>query len=292
MNAATAKLTSLIAILNQLGAKKDREDGREAWYFSPFRNERTASFKVFKNTNTYIDFGGDSKGNVLDFIMSYYNCDFKESLKIVDDKFAPFSFHQPSNLNFEPAKERKKTYQITAERSLSHKALIHYMKNERQLHLDIARKYCKEIHYTNNGKRYFTVGFKNDLGGYATRNKYIKLCLGKQAITTINNKSKSLMIFEGSGDFIAYLTVYPYAENEFDFIILNSISGLNSLLKTKSKELQEYEKILACLDNDDAGENATNKLLKAFPNTVEDQRYRYADFKDFNDFLIAIKKHI
>lgn len=289
MNAETAKQVSLIAILDQLGAKRGKENEREIWYHSPFRVELEASFKVNKNANTYYDFGEGSGGNNLDFIMRYYDCNFKESLKIISKKFNPFYFPKPTIMK--PAEEIKTTYKITSVRKVTSNALVDYMRNERQLSMSIVHKYCEEIHYKfNNGKTYFGVGFKNDLEGYAIRNKFMKICLGSQAMTTIANGGSSLMIFEGFCDFIAYLTIYPDAEQEYDFIILNSTSGVDRLLKSRTEELNKYDLILICLDNDSAGELATDKILKVYPKTAIDQRGRYVKYEDFNDFLIAIKR--
>lgn len=295
MNAATAKQTSLIAILTQLGAKLDRKTNREAWYLSPFRNERTASFKVWLNKNTWYDHGEGIGGNVIDFIMRQYKCDFKEALRIIGESYSPFSFHQqPTNRDVtyssKVANERKK-YKITSVRNIMNGALNQYARNERQLHISLVRKYCREVHYQyEDGRAFYGIGFKNDLDGYAVRNKYAKVNLGKQSETTINQKSSSLMMFEGWSDFLSFLTLYPKKEYEYDFIILNSTSRVNNLLKDQLEKLQEYKTIILCFDNDEAGNEATKKIFELLPETTIDFRNHYANYNDFNDFLVAVRK--
>lgn len=296
MNAETAKLTSLMAILTQIGAKLDRRNGKEAWWLSPFRNERTASFKVWLNKNTWYDHGAGIGGNVLDFIMRYHKCNFKEALNIINERYAPFSFHQQNtslqeSLNKSSIADERKKYEITSVRNIMNGALLHYMKNVRQLNTNMVRKYCREVHYQlNNGKKYFGVGFKNDLDGYVVRNKYVKLNLGSQSGTTIKNGSSALLIFEGFIDFLSFISLYPHKEKDFDFIILNSVTSVKNLLQNRKEELLKYKSIWLALDNDDTGEKHTEKLLSAFPITALDFRNHYADFKDLNDFLIAVKK--
>jgi DNA primase len=53
-----------------------RKSGDEVWYFSPFRNEKTASFKIKMSDNVWYDFGDGAGGNVIDFVMRYKGCDF------------------------------------------------------------------------------------------------------------------------------------------------------------------------------------------------------------------------
>lgn len=297
MNAKRAKQTSLIAILTQLGAKLDRETFKEAWYISPFRNERTASFKVLLNKNIWYDHGEGTGGNVIDFIIKYYKCEFKEALNIISEKYAPFSFHQqPTNQvatsNPKIANERKKN-KITSVRNIMDPALIQYVRNERQLHISLVRKYCREVHYQiEDGRTFCGIGFKNDSDGYAVRTKYKhgKVNLGIQAETTINQKSTGLMMFEGWSDFLSFLTLHPKEEYEYDFIILNSTSRVNNLLKDQLEKLQEYKTINLCFDNDKAGNIATNKIQESLPETTTDYRYHYPNFNDFNEFLVAVRK--
>src|SRR5699024_4133674 len=94
MNAKQAKQISLISILAQLKATKYKETRRDIWYYSPFRNEKTASFKVNRLKNIFYDFGEGIGGNVIDFIMLYFKCEFTEALQIIRDHFNSFSFDQ------------------------------------------------------------------------------------------------------------------------------------------------------------------------------------------------------
>ena len=60
-----------------------RERGHCLWYKSPFRQEeRTASFAV--SDKGFHDFGTSQHYDVIDFIMNYLRCDFKEACDILE----------------------------------------------------------------------------------------------------------------------------------------------------------------------------------------------------------------
>lgn len=293
-----AKNISLISILDNIGIRQSKINNKEAWYYSPFRTENTPSFHVSVTKNVFYDFGDSKyKGNVLDFVMLYYKCEVKEALKILANN--SFSFHQlPTKID---TCEKRKDYQITTIIPLRNKYLIHYIK-QRGLCLKIVQKYCKEVHYTIGDKAYYAIGFQNELSGVELRNKYVQICLGSKSFSYISNGSTTVFIFEAFIDFLSFLTLKPNLEYKFDYIILNSVSTLeNTLIKPPNNYLyktldnkvmfeSKYKSIITCLDNDKAGDKATEKLLTAFPLITEDARMRYKDYKDLNDYLLSINR--
>lgn len=47
--------------------------GTDYWYISPYREERTPSFKVNSNLNVWYDYGTGEGGNIIDLMMKMYN---------------------------------------------------------------------------------------------------------------------------------------------------------------------------------------------------------------------------
>lgn len=327
MTCNEAKKISLVSILDEMGVKKVKQNNYEVWYISPFRNETTASFKIDHLKNIWFDHGAGKGGNVLDFIMTFYECDLKEALRILEN--ASFSFHQP--IFIDEAIEKENNYTIKEIKPLTNTRLINYIQS-RCISLKMAKKYCVELHYGLNDKIYYGIGFKNDSDGYEIRNKYIKMCLGTKVPSYFQNKSSRIVLFESWSDFLSFLTLYPKAENCYDFLILNSVGTLNNILIKesnnylykctngksdnciniqfdkninvpcdKSKKVQndncinnplykqlKYETIICCFDNDDAGNKATEKVMNTFPSHVKDGRYLYPNHKDLNEFIVAI----
>lgn len=277
MTCNEAKKISLASILEKIGTKKVKQTNREAWYLSPFRNEATASFKVYLLKNLWYDHGEGKGGNVLDFVMRYYKCELKEALQILDDE--SFSFHQPTFQD--DAIEKEKNYEIRAIKPLTNTQLINYIQS-RGISLKMAKKYSVELHYSLNDKKYFGIGFKNVLEGIEIRNRYFKGCLGTKSITLIENNCNQVILFEGWIDFLSLLILYPKIENRFNYIILNSTSQ-----KETAPELDSnYERIYLCFDNDNTGNETTVYFQKKYENHTKDIRYLFKNHKDVNDYLI------
>ena len=281
MNSEKAKNIPLIALLDKIGACKIRTSNNDVWYLSPFRNEKSASFKVNTQKNLFYDFGEGFGGTTLDFVMRYYQCDISVSLKILDRDFGSFSFQQQPVSVMNEKVNLKKNYEITTVQTLSNPVLMDYLKS-RKLNLVFCKKYLCEVHYQMNGKNYFGVGFKNDQNGFEIRNKYVKICLGKKWFTHIKNESKSVVILESWSDFIALLTLHPKLEKTHDFIILNSL-----ILSSKiDPVIERYERIFLTLDSDEAGSKVTQKLLEKGNGKYTDFRNIFSNSKDVNEFLM------
>ncbi|MDM1466019.1 toprim domain-containing protein [Myroides odoratimimus] len=298
MNIQEAKNISIISILDSLGIKPTKINDKQAWYHSPFRAENTPSFSVSVTKNVFYDFGDSTyKGNVIDFVMLYYKCDVKEALKILANN--SFSVHQQL---FNPqVNQDEKDYEITAIKPLRNKYLIYYIK-QRGLCIKTTQRYCKEIHYILKDKAYYAIGFQNELDGVELRNKYVQMCFGSKYPTYINNDSSTVFLFEAFIDFLSFITLKPNLEHRFDYIILNSVNTLEStLIQSSNKFLyktlddsetfeSKYKTIVACFDNDTAGDKATEKLIAAFPLITKDARAKYKDYKDVNDYLLSINR--
>lgn len=59
------------------------DKGDEFFGFSPFNEENTPSFTVTPETQLFYDFSAKIGGNVLNFIQSYYHCDFKKAVELL-----------------------------------------------------------------------------------------------------------------------------------------------------------------------------------------------------------------
>lgn len=273
-----AKNICINSTLKKMGFTPTKETDKDTWYLSPFRNEKTASFKVSKQWNNWRDFSEGKSGNIIDLIIKIKNVDVKSALDFLND-VTSFSFQKQKPI----ATEIEKT-KITVKK-IENFALQKYL-GLRRLDLKIVKTYCKEAHYLQNNKNYFSIAFKNDLGGYELRNKYSKRCIGKKATTHFQNNSSKILVFEGFIDFLSYLTINRIREKlTDDFLILNSLS----LLKKSTELLSKYSTIELYLDNDNSGKQSTNFLKREFK-TVVDKSEIYTNQKDLNEYLVSYKK--
>jgi hypothetical protein len=275
MNCSQFNKISLEDVLQNLGHHPIKQNEKEAWFLNPFGTENHASFKLNKRFNIWYLFSEGIGGNNIDFMKKYLNTSISEVLQWAENQnFSSFQHQKKTSIQNET-----KNHEITEVKEIQHPALLEYLKSRR---VENQTKFLKEIHYQMNYKNYFGIGFKNDSGGYEIRNAYSKICLGKKDISTIENGSKSVRVFEGFFDFLSFKNVENYLEKEpADYIILNSVAMINNI----QNEIKNYENIELYFDNDQAG-NRTVEIIKKENKKAEDCRLLYSDFKDLNDWLI------
>ncbi len=80
INCIEANRIDLVDFLSNLGYKSQKIRNNDHWYLSPFRNEKSASFKVNKKLNVWFDFGEGKGGGVIDFGVQYFKCSVSELL--------------------------------------------------------------------------------------------------------------------------------------------------------------------------------------------------------------------
>jgi hypothetical protein len=69
MNIAEAKAIPIADYLQSIGITPCKRQGNSLWYYSPFRQETEASFKVNLVRNEWYDFGAGKGGDILKFVM-------------------------------------------------------------------------------------------------------------------------------------------------------------------------------------------------------------------------------
>ena len=277
MNCNQFNTILLEEVLRNLGHFPTRQNEKEAWFLNPFGRENHASFKLNKRLNIWYLFSEGIGGNNIDFMKIYLNASISEALQWAENQnFSSFQNQKKSNRKFESF---AKKYEIIEVKEIGHPALLEYLKSRK---VENQTEFLKEVHYQMNAKNYFGIGFKNDSDGFEIRNAYSKICLGKKDISTIENNSNSIRIFEGFFDFLSFKNVENYLERDpVDYLILNSVSMVNKI----QNSIQNYENIELYFDNDEAGNRAVEMMKNANEN-VEDCRILYSDFKDLNDWLI------
>ena len=160
-------------------------------------------------------------------------------------------------------------------------ALLSYLQS-RYIAPAVASEHCREVPYTVGGRAYFAVGFRNDAGGWELRNARFKGCISPKHITTLDNSSDTVLVFEGFMDFLSYLTLKKTPRPAVDSAVLNSVVNLPEELAF----LQRHRTIHAFLDNDGAGHAATERIVHSCTGSdVVDQSCFYRQHKDLNDFL-------
>ncbi|MES2458762.1 MAG: toprim domain-containing protein [Bacteroidota bacterium] len=277
LNCNTAKQISIISFLSSIGICPVRNRGNSHWYLSPYRQEKTASFKVDAAKNSWFDFGEQRGGNLIDLGILLYRCSISRLLEILSGTgTANLAIHNQQCLSLVTEEARKLTIIKISE--LNHLVLLSYLKS-RHINLAMVRKYCSRVDYELYGRMYYAVGFENRSGGYELRSSIHKLSSSPKDITLIKNGSKSLKVYEGFMDFLSELAMHLRDEKQFDHLVLNTTGFVNRAIPI----INEYRNSFLFLDHNAAGRLATEKILKNCKNS-KDASLFYSSKGDLNDY--------
>ncbi|MEW4922195.1 toprim domain-containing protein [Algibacter sp. 2305UL17-15] len=274
INCETARNFSIVKALEKLGHFPKKTTEKEAWFLSPFRSETQASFKVSKTKNRWYDHGEGVGGNVIDLTCKILKCSIKETLSFLNSDILFFSFQQQQNFI-----KKETGIKIVKVQKITHPALIQYL-NFRSISYSIAKIYCIEIWYVFKDKQFFAIGLKNNKGGWELRNKFFKNSSSPKCYTYIQNKNKQLIILEGMFDLLSLATLDDNLLKTSDILVLNSIS----FIKDIEKHISKYTLVYLYLDNDTAGQNASQYIMNKYKNVI-DKSSSYENYKDLNDML-------
>ena len=271
------KCLSIRAYLAERGLHPTKDNPRYGLYLSPLREERTPSFKVDYAQNLWSDFGLGAGGSIIDLVMRLERCDFAQAVRFLGSgeripMVVPVPLSVPPTV---PA------LRLLSDIPLRHPALVGYL-SSRGIDPDMAFGYCREVHYAIKGREYFAVGFRNDAGGWELRSERFKGGVSPKHITTIDNRSDTVLAFEGFLDFLSYLSMEKQLQT--DVAVLNSVVNLPKAIPF----LDRHTTIHAFFDNDEAGQKATANLKRLCPNSsVIDRSHLYREHKDLNEYWQA-----
>lgn len=300
-------------------------------YFSPFRNEKNPSFEVFPEANKWIDRAEmDRTGDVLNFVARMKNvpdtpANLNEIIKATVEANGGVLLDLPKR-EYRPREEEKPRIVIDKVSTIWYNSLVDYL-NRRCISLDTARLFCKQVHYTKlnhegvPSKEKVDIGFPNDHngnsrkadkdGGWELRmesEKKImpdgstyqyssKICNAKEPSYIVDGKN-TINIFEGFFDMLSAaeqkkrIGKDPMAD---DYIVLNSVALADKVIKKLDSMNLDGKRVKLFLDNDNAGNVATEKIMTALQEKgvdVKDWRHIMGSHKDLNEWHIADTKNL
>ena len=272
-------------VLESLGARPGRE--RNMW-FSPLREDKTASLHIDPVKNVWFDFGLNKGGTNVDLIMMVRKCSQAEAYRFLGH-LEPSAYR--SKLQAEAEEPRaQRTFTI---REIRNNYLLQYLES-RKIPVDLARRYLKEVIIYDPGKnRYYTLlGLPNSAGGYAMRSPSGIKTTNKAGVTLLNSEGKftsrpstgKVAIFEGMFDFLSWRVMQSSELPTCDVVILNSVNNLQKA----AAYLAQHGSATCFLDNDAAGERCYQSVRDMMEGKeVTDMSDLYGDYKDLSEMLEA-----
>lgn len=272
MTIKEAKQIDLVEYLRSQGMHPQKVTGKNYWFISPIRQEKTPSFKIDRQLNKWYDFGEGKGGDLIALLCVWKGCTFEQALSQITD-------HSPIQA-VSPIAQAHAGIQIISASEIMTGALIRYYRT-RRIADDIARRYLQEISYENKGQKYRALGFANDRGGFELRTPYFKGSSSPKAPTTFRTNATTLAVFEGFFDFLSYQTLNQnQSAPTRNFLILNSTSFFTSTLP----KMLCYQHVYLYLDNDATGTRYTLQATTSYPGKFLDERALYTKHKDYNDW--------
>lgn len=277
-----AKKIPITDYLSSLGFEPARIHGIDYWYHSPFREERTPSFKVNARSNVWYDHGTGEGGTILDLGAKLHQCTLQEFLE-------KLSVGRRDHISFQkqqfPSETPKSKMEIISANPLTSPDLVHYLQM-RGIDIETARKHCLQVEFRVGPRTYSAIGFLNRSGGYELRNRWFKGSSSPKDISLIKADSPRICVLEGFIDFLSVLRIDEPRINQLihnsTFLILNSLRLVDRSLPI----IKLHNEIHLFLDNDNAGKE-TRERLREKGICFQDASLLFGPHKDVNEYLIA-----
>lgn len=276
---------------------KDVSFTRSGLIKSPFRDERTPSFHILAGGYGWVDFGDGTKGGVIDLVMRLEHCDRYFAIKrIIEIKNGGRFFIPVSKQISQSAYRQAPALKVVSSAFISDDTLLRYASG-RGISEDILRLYCREVAVrkgrSNSVQSY--IGFPNSGDGFVLRSAESGPCgkrctnsaptyLSPDGILIAEPADCTVAIFEGFFDFLSFIERRRSTHGiipDCDICVLNSVTNMKRSLDF----ILGHESIDLFLDNDKAGRDTSEAIIKAAPGIdVMDHSGEYAGYGDFNEF--------
>ena len=283
MTFTEAKTIPITEYLSYQGIQPAYIRGNDYWYRSPFREERTPSFKVNSRLNVWFDHGTVEGGTIIDLAAKIHQCTYQEAT----EKLINGNYQKVLVINKKIEKPDNKI-EIIGTNPITDPRLINYLK-QRCIGLELAKKYCHEVDFSIGLKTYTAIGFPNRSCAYELRNRWFKGSSSPKDLSFVDNGEKKICVMEGFMDFLSVLSFdsgeIKQLSTNSDFLVLNSLG----LLKRSLPILQSHCEINLFLDNNIAAKEA-RETLKEKGIRLTDASSIYDKHKDVNEYLINEKR--
>lgn len=282
----------IVSVLAALGKRTDRPAGNGPFY-SPLREEKHPSFQINMRDNVWTDWGTGEKGGVVDLVCRLRGCSRYEAMDFLAS-LLPYVTEEKASAHL-PGPGRSSSITVESSGPICSTALLTYSRT-RGIDDSLTKRFCEEVrfHFNATGHRFFSLGFRNNMGGYALRNGLSgvvsKISSMPNGVTTFkaglvrseNPSSSKVMVLEGFMDFLSLLQMH--GDPQCDVCVLNSGANIRNAIGY----ISSHEDVSLLLDNDVAGDAYTDKVIASCPGSrCMDCRPSYSDYNDLNDLLLG-----
>ena len=286
-----ANSVNLEEFLRMRGEKLERV-GREhklIYYDSSGRHD-----SITLRGSTWFDHKNQIGGGAIKFMQEFYGMDFQTAVQeLLGQTVTPLS-HSPPKVS---AKEEKKEFRLPEANTNMHRVYAYLIK-QRFISPDIISHFAKQ-HTLYEDKEHHNAVFvgidENGVPRQASKrstnsygNSFRITCQGSDTRYSFAHfgESKRLYVFEAPIDMLSFLTLYQKDWQKHSYIAMNGVYE-NAVL-TALKNHSNLSEIILCVDNDEGGIEAADRLRDILNENGYSNVKRLAPpYKDWNEVLKA-----
>ena len=244
--------------------------------------------------STWFDHKNQVGGGAIKFMQEFYDMDFQTAVQeLLGQRVTPLSHSPPKVL----AKEEKKEFRLPQANTNMHRVYAYLIK-QRFIAPDIISYFAKQ-HTLYEDKEHHNVVFvgvdENGVPRQASKrstnsygNSFRITCQGSDTRYSFAHfgESKRLYVFEAPIDMLSFLTLYQKDWQKHSYIAMNGVYE-NAVL-TALKNHSNLSEIILCVDNDEGGIEAVDRLRDILNENGYSNVKRLAPpYKDWNEVLKA-----
>ena len=242
----------------------------------------------------WFDHKNQTGGGAIKFMQEFYGMDFQTAVQeLLGQRVTPLS-HSPPKVS---AKEEKKEFRLPEANTNMHRVYAYLIK-QRFISPDIISHFAKQ-HTLYEDKEHHNAVFvgvdENGVPRQASKrstnsygNSFRITCQGSDTRYSFAHfgESKRLYVFEAPIDMMSFLTLYPKDWQKHSCIAMNGVyeNAVLAALKNHSN----LSEVILCVDNDEGGIEATDRLRDILNENGYSNVKRLAPpYKDWNEVLKA-----
>lgn len=276
-----ARTTDIASLLCSQGEKLKRIGKEYQW--------RDGSEKVYIRGHLWFHQYSREGGDAVEFVRKFFDKDYTEAMEFLLSKH--IGSVQNTTQEIKPL--------VLPQRNDNMRRVYAYLINQRGVNREVIHVFAhyKMIYESSPHHNVVFVGFDNEgkpchvhKRGSGSQNTYKCTIEGSQPEFSFhwNGTSDKLYLFESPIDMLSYISMHPINWKENTYVAACSIS--DKALFQCLKDNQNIHTVYLCLDNDDAGRNATERIteklfVKGYKTEVLIPKY-----KDWNEDLIYCMK--
>lgn len=271
-------------------------------YRTPWREDRHPSLSVSPNGKGWHDFSTGEHGNLIDLVAK---CIGSNDFARICAEFGQGIPSSPTVKNLNEGKGDRADFARFSLVRLQTPKLKEYLVKERGISPDTAQSLgIVEARYSMRPDiptDLYALAYPNDKGGYELRGapyegntKGFKGSKAPKGITThIRQENVPYVVFEGFIDMLSFDTMMKEQgkSQTYNYVTLNSTVNAGAAIEVLKGVKSQ---IFLCLDNDQAGDEATAEMLKVLVG-AQDIRKGISPFNDVNELHLhrrAVQKQL